>query len=246
MSEAVSRDMRGTVKEDASKTFTGQWPVPMGRHRCAGAADTNPVLSRVFASMRATDVALHPERAGAFYASEDDLLNRVDVPEFRALVQFIVQSLQDTAQRANAQVWPPGQQPLQLLLTGVWFQIQNGAAFHDVHTHGNCSWSGVYYLQIDPPAQRAKHPQWGAQNGVTRFYSPMFALLGGAHMDMGNAFMQNATLDVIPQEGELVLFPAFMPHKAMPYEGARERIILSFNAQIHAPQGNQIYRYAGT
>jgi hypothetical protein len=35
------------------------------------------------------------------------------------LVQFIVKSLQDTAQRANAQVWPPGQQPLQLLLTGV-------------------------------------------------------------------------------------------------------------------------------
>jgi uncharacterized protein (TIGR02466 family) len=200
----------------------------------------------VFASMRATDVALHPERGGAFYASEDNLLKRVDVPEFRALVQFIVQSLQDTAQRANAQVWPPGQQPLQLLLTGVWFQIQNGAAFHDVHTHGNCSWSGVYYLQIDPPEQRAKHAQWGAHNGVTRFYSPMFPLLGGAHMDMGNAFMQNATLDVSPQEGELILFPAFLAHKAMPYEGERERIILSFNAQIHAPQGNQIYRYAGT
>ena len=163
-----------------------------------------------------------------------------------ALVRFIVQSLQDTAQRANAQVWPPGQQPLQLLLTGVWFQIQNGAAFHDVHTHGNCSWSGVYYLQIDPPHERAKHAQWGAHNGVTRFYSPMFPLLGGAHMDMGNAFMQNATLDISPQEGELVLFPAFLPHKAMPYEGSRERIIISFNAQIHAPQGNQIYRYAGT
>jgi len=43
-----------------------------------------------------------------------------------------------------------------------------------------------------------------------------------------------------------VLFPAFLPHKAMPYEGERDRIILSFNAQIHAPQGNQIYRYAGT
>ncbi len=234
------------MKEDISKTFTGQWPVPMGRHRFSGAADINPVLSRAFASMRATDVALHPERAGAFYASEDDLLNRVDVPEFRALVQFIVQSLQDTAQRANAQVWPPGQQPLQLLLSGVWFQIQNGAAFHDVHTHGNCSWSGVYYLQIDPPEQRAKHAQWGAHNGVTRFYSPMFPLLGGAHMDMGNAFMQNATLDISPQEGELILFPAFLPHKAMPYQGERERIILSFNAQIHAPQGNQIYRYTGT
>ena len=127
---------------------------------------------------------------------------------------------------------------------GVWFQVQNGTAFHDIHTHGNCSWSGVYYVQIDPLAQRSAHPDLGALNGATRFYSPMFPLLGGAHMDMGNAFMQNATLDVSPEAGELVLFPAFLPHKAMPYQGAQDRIIVSFNAQIRAPGGNQIYPYA--
>jgi hypothetical protein len=72
----------------------------------------------------------------------------------------------------------------------------------------------------------------------------MFPLLGGAHMDMGNAFMQNATLDITPEAGELVLFPAFLPHKAMPYQGAQDRIIVSFNAQIRSPGGNQIYPYA--
>jgi uncharacterized protein (TIGR02466 family) len=122
--------------------------------------------------------------------------------------------------------------------------VQNGTAFHDIHTHGNCSWSGVYYVQIDPMAQRSTHPDLGALNGATRFYSPMFPLLGGAHMDMGNAFMQNATLDVTPEAGELVLFPAFLPHKAMPYQGAQDRIIVSFNAQIRAPGGSQMYPYA--
>ena len=80
--------------------------------------------------------------------------------------------------------------------------------------------------------------------GATRFYSPLFPLLGGAYMDMGNAFMQNATLDVTPHEGDLVLFPAFLPHKALPYVGTKDRIVVSFNAQIRAPQGDQIYRYA--
>jgi len=127
---------------------------------------------------------------------------------------------------------------------GLWFQVQNGAAFHDVHTHGNCTWSGVYYVQIDPVEERQREPQWGALNGATRFYSPLFPLLGGAYMDMGNAYLQNATLDVTPQEGELVLFPAFLPHKALPYVGSKDRIIVSFNAQIRAPQGDQIYRYA--
>jgi uncharacterized protein (TIGR02466 family) len=218
------------------------WPVPLAVHRFERAAEVNAVLARVFLAMRATD----PQApAGRFYASADDLLRRIDLPEFQALLQFIVASIQATAQQANAGVWPAGRHGLQLELTGVWFQIQNGAAFHDIHTHGNCSWSGVYYVQIDPPAQRQGHPELGALNGATRFYSPMFPLLGGAHIDMGNAFLQQATLDVTPNEGDLVLFPAFLPHKAMPYAGERDRIIVSFNAQIRAPGGDQLFRYAG-
>jgi uncharacterized protein (TIGR02466 family) len=225
-----------------SAALQQHWPVPLAVHRFERAAEINEVLARVFLAMRATD----PQApAGRFYASADDLLRRIDLPEFQALLQFIAASIQATAQQANAGVWPSGRHGLQLELTGVWFQIQNGAAFHDIHTHGNCSWSGVYYVQIDPPAQRQAHAELGALNGATRFYSPMFPLLGGAHIDMGNAFLQQATLDVTPNEGDLVLFPAFLPHKAMPYAGERDRIIVSFNAQIRAPGGDQLFRYAG-
>ena len=219
------------------------WAVPMGVHRFSRAAEVNPVLTRIFKVLRLTDPAAQD---GAFYASADDLIKRVDIPEFKDLLQFIATSIQTTAQLANMGVWPEGRHGLQLELTGVWFQIQNGASFHDVHTHGNCSWSGVYYVQVDPPAQRVAEPQFGALNGSTRFYSPLFPLLGGAYMDMGNAWLQNATADVAPTEGELIVFPSFLPHKAMPYVGERDRIIVSFNAQIHAPGGDQLYRYAGT
>lgn len=224
-------------------TLQQHWPVPMAVHRFERAQEINPVLTRVFKALRATDAAA---AQGSFYASADDLLQRVDLPEFSALLQFIAASLQTTAKQANAGVWPAGRHGLQLELMGVWFQIQNGAAFHDIHTHGNCSWSGVYYVQIDPIEQRHSHPEFGMLNGATRFYSPMFPLLGGAHIDMGNAYLQQATLDVTPQEGDLVLFPAFLPHKAMPYVGERDRVIVSFNAQIRAPGGDQLFRYAGT
>lgn len=226
----------------ADGTLQRHWPVPLAVHRFGRAAEVNPLLARVFGAMRATDGSAPATR---FYASPDDLLRRIQLPEFRELVQFIVQSIQTTAQQANAGLWPTGRHNLQLELMGVWFQIQNGATFHDVHTHGNCSWSGVYYVQIDPAEQRAQHPDFGVLNGATRFYSPMFPLLGGAHIDMGNAFLQQATLDVSPQEGELMLFPSFLPHKAMPYVGEKDRIIVSFNAQIRAPEGDQLFRYAG-
>ena len=85
---------------------SAHWPVPMAVHRLEGAQAVNEVLARIFSVMRATDVAQHPERAGSFYASADDLLQRVDVPEFHTLVKFIAQSLQATANQANAEVWP--------------------------------------------------------------------------------------------------------------------------------------------
>jgi uncharacterized protein (TIGR02466 family) len=227
----------------AETGLQSHWPVPLALHHFNRAAEVNPVLARVFNALRATD-AQAP--AGSFYASADNLLQRVDLAEFSELLQFIAASLQTTVQQANAGVWPALRHGLQLELTGVWFQVQNGASFHDIHTHGNCSWSGVYYVQVDPDEQRASHPQWGEQNGATRFYSPMFPLLGGAYMDMGNAWLQQATRDIAPQEGTLVLFPSFLPHKAMPYAGERDRIIVSFNAQIRAPGGDQIFRYAAT
>jgi hypothetical protein len=217
------------------------WPVPLAVHRFDHAQQVNPLLARVFATMRATDAGNAP---APFYASADDLLQRVELPEFQELVHFIVRALQATAQQANAGLWPAGRHQLQLEIVGMWFQIQNGSAFHDIHTHGNCSWSGVYYVQIDPLATRARHPAWGRLNGATRFYSPLFPLLGGAHIDLGNAFLQQATWDVTPQEGELILFPSFLPHKALPYTGERDRIIVSFNAQIHAPGGDRLQAYA--
>jgi uncharacterized protein (TIGR02466 family) len=226
----------------ADGSLQWHWPVPMALHRFEDAAEVNPVLARVFGAMRATDDAL---ASGAFYASADDLLRRVDLPEFRALMTFIAASLQTTAQQTNAGMWPSGRHGLQLELIGVWFQIQNGRSFHDIHTHGNCSWSGVYYVQIDSLERRSADPQNGALNGATRFYSPMFPLLGGAYMDRGNAWLQNATFDLIPHEGELVVFPSFLPHKVLPYAGDRDRIIVSFNAQICAPGGDRLFQFTG-
>jgi uncharacterized protein (TIGR02466 family) len=220
------------------------WPVPLAVHRFERAAQVNEVLVRVFSAMRATDANASAD--ASFYASADDLLQRVDVPEFHALIQFIAQSLQTTVKQANAGVWPSGRHGLQLELLGVWFQIQNKAAFHDIHTHGNCSWSGVYYVQIDSPQERVARSELKEINGATRFYSPMFPLLGGAYMDMGNAFMQKATVDISPQEGQLIVFPAFLPHKAMPYIGEKDRIVVSFNAQVRQAGGDKIYNYSAT
>ena len=220
------------------------WPTPIGLHQYAEAQALNPQLERIFGAQRATQQQARGQTPGAFFASDDDLLQRVRLPEWQGLVQFLVTSLRDTVTAANQGAWPAGPIDLRVAIEGLWFQTSRGGAFHDVHTHGNCSWSGVYVVQVDSDAGRRSHPVYGAANGVTRLYGPPFATLGGAHVDLGNAYLQPPHVDVPPLPGQLLLFPSWLAHQALPYDGALERVIVSFNASVHAAAGSdQLHRY---
>ena len=212
------------------------------------ASTANEVLVRAMSAMRATDPNRPPgQDTSPFYASRDDLLQRIELPEWQALLRFIVEGIRDSAADANGGWGEPGAPApgLRIAIEGIWFQISNRGAHHDIHTHGNCSWSGVYCLQVDDDASRSAHPVFGALNGITRFYGPHFNQLGGAHMDMGAAYLQQPHIDLAPRPGQLLVFPSWLAHQALPYEGSRERVIVSFNASVHAAQGsNQRHAYA--
>jgi hypothetical protein len=95
----------------------------------------------------------------------------------------------------------------------------------------------VYCVQVDASEKRISNSVLGQANGVTRFYGPHFNHLGGAHIDFGNAYLQSAHWDVSPRPGQLIVFPAWLAHQAMPYHGESERIIVSFNTSVHASSG---------
>lgn len=219
--------------------FHDLWPTPLGIHQFDDADQVNPVLARALGALRLAQCSARGVSFDApFFASDDDLLRRLQLPEGQRLFKFFVESLRDTVTRANAQAWGPGRRAMQIAIEGMWFQCSRAGAFHDVHTHGNCSWSGVYIVQIDETSVREAHPTYGVGNGITRFIGPAFGRLGGAHIDLGNAYLQPPHCDVAPRPGILTVFPAWLAHQAIPYEGASDRIIISFNASIHASHGS--------
>ncbi len=220
------------------------WPTPIGLHRYAAAAKLNPALVDAFAQLRAAQQRERGEKPRAFFASDDDLLDRVKVDGWQDFVRFIVQSLGETAKKANGEAWGGRAFELGVNFQGMWFQCSRDGAFHDVHTHGNCSWSSAYIVQIDEPERRVSHPVYGAANGVTRLYSPHTTALGGAFVDIGNAYLLPPHQDIEPVPGQLLLFPSWLAHQAMPYQGEKERIIISFNASLHASEGDQIHGYS--
>ena len=233
--------------------FHALWSTPLAIFQNPLAALQHPVLIRALQALR---LAQCQQRGVAtdqpFFASDDDLLRRLQIAEGQELVRFFVESLKETITQANTRVaphtgatpWGSARRSMQIVIEGLWFQISRAGAFHDVHTHGNCSWSGVYVIQVDASPEREQHPTYGVANGATRFIGPYFQSLGGAHVDLGNAYLLPPQLDVAPVAGQLIVFPAWLAHQALPYAGEAERIILSFNASVHAASGSdQLHRY---
>jgi hypothetical protein len=222
------------------------WPTPIGLHQYAKAEAVNPLLVEAFAQGRAEQERLRGQSPGPFFASDDDLLDRVKLPEWQDFVSFVVDGLVATARGANQAEWAEQEFDLQVGIEGMWFQCSRDGAFHDVHTHGNCSWSGVYIVQIDERERRIDHRVYGEANGATRLYGPPFNALGGAYIDVANAYLMPPSQDIEPNPGQLLLFPSWLPHQALPYDGELERVIVSFNATIHARQGDQLHGYSAT
>ncbi len=180
--------------------------------------------------------------SGPFYASRDNLYELYkDHPAFAAMTRFILDSVFQVAAHSNGKVWQGGQK-FDVRLTGVWFQITNDSGLHETHVHGNCSWSGVYYIQAGESSRSSDDRPNGMLNGVTRFYGPYMEFYAGGHTDYGNLYLQKDTWDSFPQDGKIAVFPSYLKHMVFPYRGEQDRIIVSFHALVEGEKELQ-FRY---
>ncbi|QEL17929.1 putative 2OG-Fe(II) oxygenase [Limnoglobus roseus] len=169
----------------------------------------------------ASGVAVRAKSPAGIYESNFDLFTKPN-PGLAKLLGFISQSLAAAVCHVEGGRVQP--QELDLAVVESWFHITNRGGFHDAHLHPNCSWCGIYYLQVGDsgPAHGG-----GAPNGGTRFYTPL--TLG--YRDAGNAYLFEE-LDAPIEDGMLVLFPSHLRHSGLPYEGTRDRVVIAFNARV--------------
>lgn len=103
-----------------------------------------------------------------------------------------------------------------------WYHITKNKGYHDVHAHPYASWCGIFYVDIGDANIET-------QNGINRFYSPMSDVINQL---VGNEYIGVNSIDAAPEDGKLLIFPGFIKHSALPYFGKKDRIIISFNAEI--------------
>jgi uncharacterized protein (TIGR02466 family) len=102
-----------------------------------------------------------------------------------------------------------------------WYHITKDKGFHDIHTHPNSAWCGIFYADIGDASIKT-------QNGINRFYSSNSGVLP----IVGNEYLSCTSLDAEPEDGKLLIFPGSVPHSALPYYGKKDRIVISFNSEI--------------
>ncbi len=183
--------------------------------------------AKAFKTPIASGIATSAKSGEALIESPLDLFQTTSEPNLMTLLAWIGGCVRAAVSNANGGKVPP--EKLRLEFTESWFHITNNGGFHDAHTHGNCSWCGIYYLAAGDPDTVPASGSTKAGNGVNRFYGPLPT--GGMARDYGGNYLGRYYIDVQPIESRLVVFPSYLLHSALPCFAASDRIVLAFSTR---------------
>lgn len=146
-----------------------------------------------------------------------------EAPVVMELRRMLEELLSAVATEVNAPYWPEGAEGDAHIIES-WYHITQNGGYHDAHSHPNCSWCGIYY--VDPGECNLD-----SRNGVNRFYDPR--INADHYADPGTAYLgQQGFWDFQPVEGQIVIFPSYLKHSALPYFGEKDRVIVAFNSVV--------------
>ena len=147
------------------------------------------------------------------------------VPELKSIIEELVSAVveQVNASYMNHDDMEEGQ-ALQASIIESWCHITEYGGYHDAHSHPNCSWCGIYYLDEGDC-------DLSIRSGVNRFYDPRPG--ANLYQDAGTQYIDKTGFwDFAPQSGHVVIFPSYLIHSALPYFGKKDRVVVAFNCVV--------------
>lgn len=188
---------------------------PILRHRWPDAARTNLELARLVLEREAASGTVARSNVGG-WQSEPDLMSWGG-PAIQQLGRWIHEGFGQVMRRELG----TGDFTCRLAVTA-WANVNRKGDYNRHHTHANNHWSGVYYVQLEPPP--AERPAEGA----IEFLDPRPAV--GVYEALGAASVSSWTIQ--PEPGLMLLFPSWIRHGVLPYAGERPRISVAFNLRM--------------
>lgn len=157
---------------------------------------------------------------------KDDARNEIDSPVERAYSSYhdkdaYFYNFINTKGFLDHIVWDPldnmlAQMPFEIRnptrrssITELWYQYYKRSGHHKEHTHGNCTFSGIYILHSTEPNKTIFFGCGAANQTYQRFMHDTHYLT----------------------EGHVIIFPSELYHKVLPNE--HERMVISFNIKSY-------------
>jgi hypothetical protein len=154
------------------------------------------------------------------YESDFDFF-LIQEPAVQSLLNWSRTCVFEAAKHANGARWPSGAK-IGVNIHESWCHITKTGGYHDMHWHPNSSWSAIYYVH-------AGDSNVENRSGLNRFYSPWRV----SYSDIGTRYCsETSSIDIAPRDGNLVIFPSWLPHAATPYQGTTPRVVIAFNCQF--------------
>ena len=98
----------------------------------------------------------------------------------------------------------------------MWLNVHGKEGFNHAHVHSGAWCSGVYYLNCTE------------KTGNITFLDPR----PGAEMNFYHKIIEPNNHSILPKNGDLILFPAWLPHLVEPNSDEEHRISVAFNVEL--------------
>lgn len=171
----------------------------------------NAALAARILAFRAESPGRTRSNEGGWH-SEGNLLQQLGEPYARQLANLFMQGVRGALAALvtiEGKVEAPG-------VIDAWANVNERGHANALHIHPGCSWSGVYYVAVEPDSA-----------GEIYFIDPRTEALMGTQAY--SPYAVNNRPSVTPKPGMLLVFPSFLYHGVYPYAGKAPRISIAFN-----------------
>lgn len=110
-----------------------------------------------------------------------------------------------------------------------WCMMYRDRGYASPHSHPNCHFSGVYYVDVGEPQEAQQlATNVSVEPGTLEFFDTRYGV--GQQMVAGHNFCPS--FRATPRNGRMVVFPSGLPHWVHPVKGDGERIAVACNATL--------------
>tara|TARA_B110000858_G_C17719205_1_gene434425 strand:+ start:53 stop:658 length:606 start_codon:yes stop_codon:yes gene_type:complete len=190
------------------------FPEPVFKFKLKDFKNLNKELSEYIYKIRDEDGSgIERSNKGGWHSKNFDLTVKSSIQK-----KFIIKVQEYILNVFQSCGWKTENQNIRI--TEMWAIINKRDNFNVLHTHPNCYLSAAYYVkapkkcgrfQVENPniAKKHSYPEINVRNELNS---------------------EGAAIDI--SEGDLLIFPAYLPHKVGKNESDEDRIVISFNIDI--------------